>query len=489
MSNLVRMKIYLKKITLFYSMFLCLVCIFYACGSIAKQEEKLPNVIIIFTDDQGYNDLACFGSPDILTPNIDRIAENGTKFTNFHTAQPVCTASRVSLLTGCYPNRLGMHGALGPGAGVGIHDDEMTMAELFKQKDYATAIFGKWHLGVEEPFNPLHHGFDEYFGIPYSNDMWPLHPWQGSIFNFPDLPLYDGFSIVDTLLDQSNLTTQITERAVHFINENKDNPFFLYVPHPQPHVPLYVSDKFKGKSERGIYGDVIMEIDWSVGQMIKALEANNLTENTLVIYTSDNGPWLSYGTHSGSAFPLKEGKGTNWEGGTRVPCVMQFPGKIPAGKNCKTNFMTIDLLPTIASLIGGELPNHKIDGHNVWPLINGKSSENQKDTYAYYYHQNHLEAVYHEGWKLILPHKYRTLNGRSGTADGLPIDYEHTTLSKAELYQVSSDKEEKNNVFDQYPEKVAELNAIAELYRNDLGDALQEKEGTNLRAPGRINAD
>lgn len=471
--------------TVQFSLYILFICVFIQCTP--QDKEIKPNVIIIFTDDQGYNDLQCFGSPDILTPHIDQLAANGTKFTNFHTAQPVCTASRVSLLTACYPNRLDMHGALGPGAGVGIHANEMTLAEMFKQKDYATAIFGKWHLGVEEPFNPLHHGFDEYFGIPYSNDMWPLHPWQGTVFNFPDLPLYDGFSIIDTLIDQSMLTTQITERAVNFIDKNKNSPFFLYVPHPQPHVPLYVSDKFKGKSDRGLYGDVIMEIDWSVGEIMKALKSNDLDENTLVIFTSDNGPWLSYEAHSGSAYPLKEGKGTSWEGGTRVPCVMQYKGTIPKGRVSNVNFMTIDIMPSLASLIDAKLPDHKIDGYNLWPLIDGTIDENPEDTYAYYYHRNHLEAVYHEGWKLIFPHKYRTLNGKTSSDGKLPIDYEHIELTKPELYHVAKDKEEQFNVYQKYPGMVAVLDSIADIYRLELGDALNQREGTKLRENGAIS--
>ena len=451
-----------------------------------RAKNEAPNVIIIYVDDQGYNDLGCFGSPDIKTPHIDLLAEQGTKFTNFHTAQPVCTASRVSLLTGCYPNRLGMHGAIGPDSDHGINPDELTMAELFKSKDYTTAVFGKWHLGYQEEFNPLNHGFDEYFGIPYSNDMWPYHPWQGSIFNFPPLVTMDGLESKDTLHDQSMLTTQITERAVSFIEKQKENPFFLYVAHPQPHVPLYVSDKFKGKSERGLYGDVIMEIDWSVGEIVKSLEKEGLTDNTLIIYSSDNGPWLSYGTHSGSAHPLKEGKGTNWEGGTRVPCIMKYPGVISQGRISDTYFMTIDILPSMAAMIDAELPNHKIDGHNLLSMITGQTDENPYDTYAFYYHQNHLESVYSDGWKLILPHQYRSLNGRPTTADGLPIRYEQNKLENPELYHLDYDMKELHNVIDQYPEVKKMLMDIADAYRNDMGDALTKSDGVGLRSAGKI---
>jgi len=456
-----------------------------AFNTIIPQNAR-PNIIIIYADDQGYGDLSCYGSAYISTPHIDQLAESGTKFTNFHVAQPVCTASRVSLLTGCYPNRLGLHGALGPDATVGIHEDETTIAEVCQAAGYKTAIFGKWHLGFQDTFNPLNHGFDEYFGIPYSNDMWPHHPWQGTVFNFPPLPLYDGFEIIDTLDDQSHLTTQLTEKAISFIQRHKSDPFFLYLPHPQPHVPLFVSAERKGKSKGGLYGDVIEEIDWSVGQIVHTLKEENILDNTVIVYSSDNGPWLSYGTHSGSAAPLKEGKGTIWEGGTRVPCVMSWPDHIRANRVCDEAFMTIDLLPTIASILQVPLPKTEIDGHDVTDLIVGNTEINQNDTYAYYYHRNHLQAIYSEGWKLILPHKYRTLNRAEGTDDGIPIPYDHQILNEAKLYHLDIDKEERFNVYNQNPEQVQRLNIIAENYRQELGDALLDRVGADNRESGRI---
>ena len=270
----------------------------------SEKEELQPNLVLIFTDDQGYQDLGVFGSPDIVTPHLDQMAADGVQLTHYYSAQAVCSASRAGILTGCYPNRIGIHNALGPGNTHGINAAETTMAEMLKAKGYQTAIFGKWHLGHHDQFLPTRHGFDEWFGIPYSNDMWPFHPQQGPVFNFPDLPLYENETIIDTLMEQSQLTTQITERSVDFIHRNKDKPFFLYVPHPQPHVPLFVSEKFKGKSARGLYGDVIMEIDWSVGQILEALKQNGLEENTIVIFTSDNGPWLSYRLGRGSTRAL-----------------------------------------------------------------------------------------------------------------------------------------------------------------------------------------
>src|SRR5688572_3275121 len=264
--------------------------------------SRPPNIVIIFTDDQGYADVGVFGAKGFKTPNLDRLAKQGCKFTNFHVAQPVCSASRAALLTGCYPNRIGIHGALGPMATHGIHNNEVTLAELLKQKGYATGMAGKWHLGRPAQFLPVHHGFDEYFGLPYSNDMWPSHP-EAKRGTYPPLPLIEGDRVIDsevTPAEQANLTTWYTERAVKFIERNKDQPFFFYLAHSMPHVPLHVSDKFKGKSKQGLYGDVIVEIDWSVGEVMKALKKHGLEKNTLLIFTSDNGPWLSYGNHAGS---------------------------------------------------------------------------------------------------------------------------------------------------------------------------------------------
>jgi len=297
--------------------------------------DDRPNVVIVFTDDQGYGDVGVFGAKGYETPNLDRMAAEGMKFTSFYSAQAVCSASRAALLTGCYPNRIGILGALGPRSKHGINAKETTIAELLKTRGYATAIYGKWHLGHHPKFLPTRHGFDDYFGLPYSNDMWPHHPTAGN--RFPDLPMFKKEKIINpkvTPKDQRQLTTWYTERAVKFIEKNKDQPFFLYVPHSMPHVPLFVSDKFKGKSKQGAYGDVIMEIDWSVGQILKTLKKHKLDENTLVIYTSDNGPWLSYGDHAGTAGPLREGKGTTWDGGQREPTIMRWPGRIPAGKVC-----------------------------------------------------------------------------------------------------------------------------------------------------------
>src|SRR2546422_8412543 len=319
---------------------------------------RLPNIVIILTDDQGYADVGAYGARGIKTPNLDRLAREGMRFTDFYVAQAVCSASRAALLTGCYPNRVGISGALGPNARHGLNPNEMTIAELVKQRGYATCIFGKWHLGHHPEFLPTRHGFDEYFGLPYSNDMWPRHP-EAKPGTYPDLPLIEGDKIVQTNPDQTQLTTWYTEHAVRFIERNKDRPFFLYVAHNMPHVPLHVSDKFKGKSKRGLYGDAIMEIDWSVGQILAALNKNDLDEKTLVVFTSDNGPWLLYGNHAGSALPLREGKTTIFDGGVREPCIMRWPGQIPPGTACRELAATMDLLPTFARLAGAERPRDR----------------------------------------------------------------------------------------------------------------------------------
>ncbi|HEY8503213.1 MAG TPA: sulfatase, partial [Gemmataceae bacterium] len=300
----------------------------------APGKERPPNFVIVFTDDQGYGDVGCYGGKGFETPNLDRMAREGVRFTDFYVAQAVCSASRAALLTGCYPNRIGILGALGPASKHGINDGEMTIAEVLKPRGYATAMFGKWHLGHHPRFLPTRHGFDEYAGLPYSNDMWPHHPTA----KFPELPMLDGETVINhevSPADQTQLTTWYTRRAVRFIERHRDEPFFLYVAHSMPHVPLFVSDRFKGKSERGLHGDVMEEIDWSVGEILKALKDNGLDESTLVLFTCDNGPWLSYGEHAGSAGPLREGKGTTFEGGVRVPCIARWPGKIPAGSVCR----------------------------------------------------------------------------------------------------------------------------------------------------------
>ena len=458
---------------------------------VASAAENRPNVVLVYMDDMGYGDISCFGAQGYQTPNIDRLAKEGRRFTNFHVAQAVCSASRTALLTGCYPNRLGIHGALGPKSNHGIHADEMTLAEVFKQKGYATACFGKWHLGHHEPFLPTRHGFDEYYGIPYSNDMWPRHP-EARKGTYPPLPLIEGTQIVHSPVtpdDQKQFTKTFTERAVAFIEKSKDQPFFLYLPHPMVHVPLFCSPEFEGKSGKGLFADVMLEIDWSIGRLMETLEKHGLTENTLFIYTSDNGPWLSYGDHAGSAGPLREGKGTSWEGGKRVACVMRWPAQIPAGTSSNAMLMTIDLLPTLATHIGAALPSHPIDGKDVLPLLTGpETTPNPHPFYAFYYAQNELQAIVSgDGqWKLVLPHGYRTLAGKPGGTGGIPTQYESARIMEPELYQLSRDPGETSNVASAHPEVVAQLQAHAQTMRAELGDRLTQTPATTAREPGRV---
>ena len=448
--------------------------------------ERLPNFVMIYIDDMGYADIGPFGAEGYATPNLDRMAAEGRIFTDFYVTQAVCSASRAGLMTGCYNVRVGILGALSHRANHGISAGEMTLAEVVKQRGYATACFGKWHLGHHPKFLPTNHGFDEYLGLPYSNDMWPFHPTAGN--RFPDLPLIEGTRVVDPLVDgkdQEQLTTQYTERAVRFIEKNKGGPFFVYLPHSMVHVPLYVSDKFRGKSRRGLFGDVVMELDWSVGQILDTLRKHKLEENTLVIFTSDNGPWLSYGDHAGSAQPLREGKGTMFDGGCREPAVMWWPGTIPAGTVCKTPLMTIDILPTLAYLVDASLPDHAIDGKNIWPLISAKpGAESPQEAYFFYY-GSQLQAVRMGQWKLHFPHKYRTMAGRPGGTGGTPEAYEQAQIGLA-LFDLENDIGETTDVAGEHPDVVAKIRKLADRMRSELGDSATKQKGSGVREPGRL---
>ncbi len=462
--------------------------IFASSALTAAERAAKPNIVIIFTDDQGYADVGCFGAKGFATPNLDGLAKEGVRFTDFYVSQAVCSASRASLLTGCYSNRVGIHGALGPNANIGLNPEETTLAEVCKSRGYATGMVGKWHLGSRPEFFPTKQGFDSYLGLPYSNDMWPHHP-EAKKGTYPNLPMYDGDTIVNPNVspnDQSKLTAAYTERAVKFLGENKAKPFFLYVAHSMPHVPLFAGESFRGKSERGIYGDVIQEIDASVGSILQALETHKLAENTLVIFTSDNGPWLSYGNHGGSAEPLREGKGTAWDGGVRVPMIARWPGVIPAGSICKEPAMTIDVLPTVAKFIGAELPKEKIDGLDIGPMLRGEpGAKCPHGAYYYYYHTNELHALRSGPWKLVLPHAYRTMQGQAPGKDGVPGKYKQAKIEKAQLFNMTSDVGESKDVAAENPGVVKKLLEYAELAREDLGDALTKRTGKGLREPGR----
>jgi arylsulfatase A-like enzyme len=453
------------------------------CGAVvtAAEPARPPSIVIIFTDDQGYGDVGCYGAKGLTTPNLDRMAREGIRFTDFYVAQPVCSSSRTALLTGCYPNRLGIVGALGPKDRHGIHDDETTLGQLCKSRGYATAIFGKWHLGHHPQFLPPRHGFDEYLGLPYSNDMWPNHPTAGK--NFPQLPLIEGSTTIAENPDQSQLTTMYTERAVAFIDKHREHPFLLYVAHAMPHVPLHVSEKFKGKSERGLYGDVIEEIDWSVGEVLAALKRNGIDDKTLVMFTCDNGPWLVYGNHAGTTGPLREGKQTTFEGGVRVPFIARWPGKIPAGSVCREPAMTIDIFPTIARLIGAKLPERKIDGLDIWPLLAAEPGARSPHEALYFYWLNRLDAVRSGRWKLHFPHDYGHPDPPGGDARPGSLTTQRIGLA---LFDLEADVGETTNVADQHPEAVARLVKLAEAARDDLGDSATNRQGQGVREPGRL---
>ncbi|MEB2785434.1 sulfatase family protein [Algoriphagus persicinus] len=472
------------------SLFLLLITLVYCISCGTKTEEKeitevpsKPNIVLIFADDMGYGDLGVYGATDWKTPNLDQLAADGVRFTQFYVPHAVCSASRAALLTGTYANRLEIFGALDHTAQHGLNPEETTIAEMLKANGYATGMVGKWHLGHRAPFLPTEQGFDSFYGLPYSNDMWPHHPEAKDYY--PPLPLYRNTAVIDTLDDQSMLTTNYTEEAIKFIQESKDQPFFLYLAHTMTHVPLFVSDKFKGKSEQGLYGDVMMEVDWSVGQVRKKLEELGLAENTIIIFTSDNGPWLSYGGHSGLTGGLREGKGTSWDGGIREPGIFVWPDHFPAGKVEEQAAMTIDILPTLAEITGSKLPELPTDGRSILPMLKGKEMEPKP--YFAYYNRNELQAVIFGKWKLVLPHTYRSIpEGATMRNDGVPVKYHMLKLETAALFDLSSDPHETTDVSESNSEILAKLNQFADEARADMGDALTKTEGTGLRKAGRI---
>lgn len=468
----------------------------------AAEPASRPNVVLILADDLGYGDLGCYGAADGATPELDRLAREGTRFTSFCVSQPVCTASRASLMTGCYANRVGLAGALNHTSDVGVSADELLLPEIFQRAGYATAIFGKWHLGHRPPFNPLQHGFDEFFGIPYSNDNGPLHP---TIRGIPALPLLEGDRTAATDPDQSQFTRWLTERSVQFIERNAARPFFLYVPHIMPHVPIFASESYRGRTRRGLYRDVVAELDWSVGEILRQLRQQGLTERTWVIFTSDNGPFLSYGEHAGSAGPLREGKLTTFEGGVRTPCLMRWPGRIPAGRTCDELVTTLDILPTCVRLLGAQPPERPIDGLDAWPLLAGAPDARTPRSVFYYYSGDELHAVRSGPWKLHLPHDYLSVAGAPGKG-GKPANYENMRPLAIEqsgirgiasrhgyevrrielsLFHLQDDVGETRNVAAAHPDVVQDLLKSVETARADLGDALTGRRGAGVRAAGR----
>lgn len=477
---------------------ICTVFCFVSCNQ--NNEQALPNIIIFYTDDQGYEDLSCFGAKGYSTPNIDELAKQGMKFTNFYVANAVCMPSRAALLTGTYPARnlttVGMADDLPSSihkvnsldyssfsteeqhffnqiktdsiAKVilqrdGLHLNEITIAEVLKQKDYKTAMFGKWHLGYFPEFWPRKQGFDYFYGIPYSHDMYPSNnnPWAiKNHIHFPPLPLIENDSIIEYNPDFTSLTKQYTERAKSFIKNNQDKPFFLYMAYNFPHVPLAASKKFMKNNTESLYGKVLEEIDWSVGEISDAIQKYGMEGNTLIIFASDNGPWLCYGNHAGSAGELREGKKTVFEGGVRVPAIMKWPGVIPPGETCSAPAMIIDILPTIAKLVRAKLPNHKIDGKSILPLMKGEKQTNNR-AYLFYGGGNDLAerkllAIRQGKWKLVFPHKFPSLNDKKPGINGEAVSYCSASTDTA-LYNLTHDIGEKNNIKESHPEIVKKL--------------------------------
>ncbi|MBI9017927.1 MAG: sulfatase [Phycisphaerae bacterium] len=408
-----------------------------------KSMHKNPNIIIVFTDDQGYGDAGCFGATDIKTPNIDQLAADGIKLTDFYVAAPVCTPSRAALMTGCYPKRVGLHKVvIFPQDKHGLNPSEQLLPELLKTKGYATACIGKWHLGHHRPLMPNAQGFDHYYGLPYSNDM--SHLWfkkRGVPKGYPELAFYDNEKVIETEPDQRYLTKRYTENACQWINDNKDNPFFLYLAHSMPHVPWYRSEDFEGTSQRGVYGDVIEEIDHSVGQIVKQLKELKLEDDTLIIFTSDNGGQnIPKGARNE---PLRGAKGTSWEGGLRVPFIIKYPGRLSAGKVCKEFVSAMDILPTLCELTNAPLPKNKIDGQDVWEILSNPTKQQSSRPFLYYARDGVLEAIRMGDWKL---------HWRKERQAKLPFPL---------LYNLRDDISETTNLADKNPELVDKLQKLA----------------------------
>lgn len=451
-----------------FRMFCFLLLIFFLSGStpfqnnISEENEK-PNVVLIFLDDAGFDDFSPFGYPAYPTPNVETLAGEGKSFYNFYVPQAICSSSRAALLTGCYPGRTKVFNALAPRA-PGLSPDFATMGEVMRKNGYATACFGKWHIGDQEGRRPHDRGFDESAGLMYSNDMWLHHPENPEYWGQYPLNYWENGEVtIDTVqeADQKMLTTWYTEKAVDYINRHTEQPFFLYLPHSMPHVPIFCSEKFDGKSGTGTYGDVMMELDWSVGEINQALKENGLEENTILIFiVSDNGPWLSYGNHAG-ATSFREGKGTSFEGGVRNPVIIKYPGRVSPGTRSHNAFSSIDILPTVCGLTGTSLPENEIDGKNVWDLIIDKPGAQNPHEYYFLSNGPELQAVITgDGhWKLHLPHQYRTV--AEGGRDGKPGKYVHPSIDTA-LYDLVADPYEKSDLKKELPDKVSELMTQAE---------------------------
>lgn len=435
----------------------------------AQSAEPPPNLVVIFCDDMGWGDIGCFGNPTIRTPHLDRMASEGQKWTQFYVASPVCTPSRAALMTGRYPIRNGMMSkdrvVLFPDSGGGLPAEEVTLAELLKQKNYATGIFGKWHLGHLPKYLPTAQGFDTYYGIPYSNDMDKVGGpnYRAEVVKdpnyYPDVadfnvPLMRDEQIIERPADQNTITRRYTEEAIRFIHDRQEEPFFVYLPHSLPHIPLFVSNDFRGESARGLYGDVIEEIDWSVGQVLDTLRELKLDKKTLVVFTSDNGPWLSFQTHGGSAGPLRAGKGTTFEGGQRVPTIFWWPGAVKPAVVTELG-STLDLMATLATLTGTNPPDdRKLDSYDLTPVLLGTGESPRKE--MFYWTRAELHAVRSGPWKLHVKQRE-------------PINYgREVVLEKPALYHLERDISEAYDVADQHPDVVERLLAMMKAHEADI---------------------
>ena len=460
----------MKTIILFIPLFLIAL---HACNSDAEMQK--PNVVIIFLDDSGWADFEPFGEVSLETPNVVQLAAEGCAFQNFYVPQAICSASRSALMSGCYPGRTKVFGAHGPN-GWGLDTTFATMGEVFSKAGYATAAFGKWHCGDQPETRSHARGFDETCGLMYSNDMWKYHPGNPEHWGQWPLAYWENGEIVIEEVekaDQKNLTRWYTEHAVDFISRHSQEPFLLYVPHSMPHVPLFCSDEFEGKSGKGLYGDVILEIDWSVGQINQALKDAGVDQNTIVIMTSDNGPWVVYGDRAGST-PYREAKGTSFDGGIRSACIMKFPGEIEAGSISTRTLGSVDLLPTLCNLAGVPFPDNVIDGENVWELITDvEDALNPHSYYAFSNSRNFEGIISGDGrWKLHLPHSYRTLD--SVGADGFPGRYAMAEIDTA-LFDMKADPYETTNVLADFPDLAAELISLAEKHQEKFYSDHQER--------------
>ncbi|TFH27864.1 MAG: arylsulfatase [Bacteroidia bacterium] len=448
---------------LIFTVLFTILTLFTSCNQ--DPGSSKPNVVIIFLDDSGWADFEPFGEVVLETPNVTQLASEGTAFHNFYVPQAVCSASRSALLSGCFPGRTKVFGAHGPNAW-GLDTTFATMGEVFKRAGYATAAFGKWHCGDQPETRSYARGFDETCGLMYSNDMWKHHPEAPEYWGQWPLKYWENGEVTIEEVDhadQKNLTRWYTEHAVDFIERHQDGPFLLYVPHSMPHVPLYCSDEFEGKSGKGLYWDVMLEIDWSVGQINQALKDRGIDDNTIVILTSDNGPWISYGDHAGIT-PYREAKGTSFDGGVRSACIMKYPGGIKAGTICERTFGTVDLLPTLCHLAGIALPENEIDGKNVWDLITGtEGALNPHEYYAFSNGDNFEGVMSGDGnWKLHLPHGYRTLES-AGTG-GMAGKYGVGEIDTA-LFNMKADPYETTNVLKDHPEVAEKLISLAEAHK------------------------